>query len=73
LIDGQDIKKVTIDSLRKAIGVIPQDTVLFNDTVFYNINYGRPAATPEEVYQVAKQAHIHDSIMAMPEGYPFSL
>jgi ABC-type transport system involved in Fe-S cluster assembly fused permease/ATPase subunit len=69
LIDGQDIRAVTQKSLRAAIGIVPQDTVLFNDTIFYNIAYGRPAATPEEVEQAARLAHIHDFIQAMPDGY----
>jgi len=69
LIDGQNIKDVTMDSLRRSIGVIPQDTVLFNDTIFYNISYGNPNASQEEVYEAAKKAQIHESILQMPEGY----
>jgi len=68
-IDGQDIRDVTQASLRAAIGVVPQDTVLFNDTIYYNIAYGRPDATREEVEQAARLARIHDFIMALPQGY----
>ena len=68
-IDGQDIRDVTQSSLRAAIGVVPQDTVLFNDTIYYNICYGRPEATREEVEQAARLARIHDFIMALPQGY----
>ncbi|UEM02916.1 ABC transporter ATP-binding protein/permease [Skermanella rosea] len=69
LIDGQDIAKVTQASLRAAIGIVPQDTVLFNDTIFYNIAYGRPGATVEEVEHAARLAHIHDFINRLPDGY----
>ncbi|GAX77428.1 hypothetical protein CEUSTIGMA_g4873.t1 [Chlamydomonas eustigma] len=62
LIDGQDVREVTLKSLRRAIAVVPQDTVLFNDTVMHNIRYGRVEATDEEVVEAAKVAHIHDSI-----------
>jgi len=68
-INGQDIRDVTLDSLRAAIGIVPQDTVLFNDTVYYNILYGRPAATREEVVEAARLAHIHDFVMSLPDGY----
>ena len=68
-IDGQDIREVTQASLRAAIGIVPQDTVLFNDTVHYNIAYGRPGATREEVEGAARAAHIHDFIAATPKGY----
>ena len=68
-IDGQDIRQVTQASLRKAIGIVPQDTVLFNDTVEYNIAYGRPGATHDEVVAAASAAHIHDFIAATPKGY----
>jgi ATP-binding cassette, subfamily B, heavy metal transporter len=68
-IDGQDIRSVTQASLRAAIGIVPQDTVLFNDTVLYNIAYGRAGATSEEVEAAAKAAHIHDFIAATPRGY----
>ena len=69
LIDGQDIREVTQASLRAAIGIVPQDTVLFNDTIFYNIAYGRPGASPAEVEAAAKLARIHDFVMAQPDGY----
>jgi ATP-binding cassette subfamily B protein len=69
LIDGQDTRTVTQDSWRAAIGVVPQDTVLFNDTIFYNIAYGHPTATPEEVEKSAKLAAIHDFIFSLPDGY----
>ncbi len=68
-IDGQDIRAVTQVSLRAAIGIVPQDTVLFNDTVFYNIQYGRPSATPSEVEDAARLAQIHDFVMSLPDGY----
>jgi len=68
-IDGQDIRQVTQASLRAAIGIVPQDTVLFNDTVEYNIAYGRPGATREQVEAAARAAHIHDFIASTPQGY----
>jgi ATP-binding cassette subfamily B protein len=68
-IDGQDIRDVTQDSLRRAIGIVPQDTVLFNDTVGYNIGYGRPGASQAEIEAAARAAHIHDFIVAQPRGY----
>ena len=68
-IDGQDIRDVTQDSLHRAIGVVPQDTVLFNDTIYYNIAYGRDGATREEVEAAAKAARIHDFIISLPQGY----
>ncbi|KND54979.1 Lipid A export ATP-binding/permease protein MsbA [Candidatus Paraburkholderia kirkii] len=68
-IDGQDIRDVTQDSLRAAIGIVPQDTVLFNDSIYYNIAYGRPSASREEVIAAARAAHIHEFIEALPEGY----
>ena len=68
-IDGQDIRQVTQDSLRSAIGVVPQDTVLFNDTLYQNLAYGRPEATEEEVYRAARMAHLEDFIHSLPEGY----
>ncbi|ATG43733.1 ABC transporter, ATP-binding protein [Phaeobacter piscinae] len=68
-IDGQDVREVTQKSLHAAIGVVPQDTVLFNDTIRYNIAYGRAGATQEEVEQAARDAQIHDFIMRLPEGY----
>ncbi len=69
LIAGQDIRGVTQASVRRAIGIVPQDTVLFNDTVVYNIRYGRPDASDAEVEQAARAAHIHDFIMSTPGGY----
>jgi len=69
LIDGQDIRDITQASLRAGIGVVPQDTVLFNDTIHYNIAYGRPGATDGEVQAAARLAHIHDLVMSMPDGY----
>ncbi|WP_425101282.1 ABCB family ABC transporter ATP-binding protein/permease [Tropicibacter sp. S64] len=68
-IDGQDIRDVTQESLHAAIGVVPQDTVLFNDTIRYNIAYGRDGATEEEIVAAAKAAQIHDFIASLPEGY----
>ena len=68
-IDGQDIRDVTQASLREVIGIVPQDTVLFNDTIYYNIAYGRPSASPSEVEHAARLAHIHDFIMSLPDGY----
>ena len=68
-IDGQDIRDVTQESLRGAIGMVPQDTVLFNDSIYYNIAYGRPEASPAEVENAASLAHIHDFIMSLPDGY----
>ncbi len=69
LIDGQDISDVTQSSLRASIGIVPQDTVLFNDTIYYNIAYGHPDATPEQVIQAARHAHIHEFIESLPRGY----
>ncbi len=69
LVDGQDIRAVTQQSLRKAIGIVPQDTVLFNDSIAYNIAYGRPGASHEEIVAAAKAAFIHDFIMSLPDGY----
>jgi ATP-binding cassette subfamily B protein len=68
-IDGQDIREVTQDSLRASIGIVPQDTVLFNDTIYYNIAYGRPSATRDEVIAAARAAHIHTFIEGLPKGY----
>ncbi|XP_023266925.1 ATP-binding cassette sub-family B member 7, mitochondrial [Seriola lalandi dorsalis] len=68
-IAGQNIRDVSLDSLRKALGVVPQDAVLFHNTIFYNLQYGNINATPEEVYQVARLAGIHDAILRMPHGY----
>ncbi|KAF9573086.1 Homocysteine S-methyltransferase 1 [Mortierella alpina] len=69
LIDGQDIAKKTQTSLREQIGVVPQDSVLFNDSIYYNINYGRTTATKEEVEEAARAAQIHDKIIGFPDGY----
>lgn len=69
LIDGQSIEDVTLESLRSSIGVIPQDVVLFNDSIYFNIAYGNPDATRSEVQEAAKKAHIHETIMQMPKGY----
>jgi ATP-binding cassette subfamily B protein len=69
LIDGQDLRDVTQVSLHDAIGVVPQDTVLFNDTIRYNIAYGRDGATEEQIMQAARDAQIHDFIMRLPDGY----
>jgi ATP-binding cassette, subfamily B, heavy metal transporter len=68
-IDGQDIREVQQQSLRAAIGIVPQDTVLFNDTIYYNIAYGRPDATKDEVERAAKMARIHDFVLSLPDGY----
>lgn len=69
LIDGQAIDKVTQDSLRRAIGIVPQDTVLFNESIYYNLSYARPEASREEIIQAAKLAHIHELIEELPNGY----
>ena len=68
-IDGQDLREVTQESLRRAIGVVPQDTVLFNDTIGYNIGYGRPGSSDGEIAEAARHARIHDFIAALPDGY----
>jgi ATP-binding cassette subfamily B protein len=68
-IDGQDIRQVSQESLRAAIGIVPQDTVLFNDTVRYNIRYGRPGASDAEIERAARLARIHDFLSSLPEGY----
>ncbi|MGJ8604789.1 MAG: ABCB family ABC transporter ATP-binding protein/permease [Marivita sp.] len=68
-IDGQDVRDVTQDSLHDAIGVVPQDTVLFNDTIRYNIAYGRAGATEADIIGAARAAQIHDFILSLPEGY----
>ena len=68
-VDGQDVRSVTQDSLRRAIGVVPQDTVLFNDTVAANIAYGRPGASQAEIEAAARLAQIHDFVTSLPEGY----
>ncbi|KAL3475486.1 P-loop containing nucleoside triphosphate hydrolase protein [Aspergillus californicus] len=69
LVDGQDIRDVTLESLRKAIGVVPQDTPLFNDTIGHNIRYGNLEASDEEVRKAARRAHIHDLVEKLPGGY----
>ena len=68
-VDGVDIRDMTQDSLRQSIGVVPQDTVLFNNTVGYNIAYGRPGASQEEIEEAAKAAQVHDFVMRLPDGY----
>jgi len=68
-VDGQDVREVTQASLRAAIGIVPQDTVLFNDTIYHNIAYGRPDAAPSDVERAARLARIHDFITSLPEGY----
>ncbi|HKL44795.1 MAG TPA: ABC transporter ATP-binding protein/permease [Roseovarius sp.] len=68
-IDGQDLRDLTLDSVHQAIGVVPQDTVLFNDTIGYNIAYGRAGATQSDVEEAAKAAQIHDFIIGLPDGY----
>ncbi|SFK13265.1 ABCB family ABC transporter ATP-binding protein/permease [Methylophaga sulfidovorans] len=68
-IDNQDIKTVTQSSLRRHIGIVPQDTVLFNDTIYHNIAYGKPSANNEAVIAAAKQANLHDFIQQLPDGY----
>ncbi len=69
LVDGHDVRDMTQDSLRAAIGVVPQDTVLFNDTIRYNIGYGRPSASQEEIEAAARAAQVHDFVLRLPEGY----
>ncbi len=69
LINGQDIREVSQQSLREAVGIVPQDTVLFNDSVGYNIAYGRCGASQEDIEQAARMANIHDFIASLPEGY----
>ncbi|MGD2082275.1 MAG: ABC transporter ATP-binding protein/permease [Chromatiales bacterium] len=69
LVDGQDVRGLTQDSLRAAIGIVPQDTVLFNDSIYYNLAYGRPEATREEVAEAARMAHIKAFIESLPQGY----
>ena len=68
-INGQDIRDVTQQSLRKAIGIVPQDTVLFNDSIYYNIAYGQPHAGHTEVIQAARAAHIHNFVESLPDQY----
>jgi len=68
-INGQDVRDVTQDSLRSAIGIVPQDTVLFNESIYYNISYAKPNASHEQIVQAARLAHIHDFIESLPQGY----
>jgi ATP-binding cassette subfamily B protein len=68
-LDGQDIKSVQQASLRQAVGIVPQDTVLFNDTIGFNIAYGKPGASQQEIEAAAKSAQIHDFISRLPKGY----
>jgi ATP-binding cassette subfamily B protein len=72
-IDGHDLRELTQDSVRAAIGIVPQDTVLFNDSIRYNIRYGRPSASDEEVEAAAQAAHIHRFIQSLPDGYDTSV
>jgi len=69
VVNGRDIRDITQSSLRAALGIVPQDTVLFNDSIYYNIAYGRPDATREEVFDAARAAHIHDFIESLPDKY----
>ncbi|KAL4763962.1 putative vacuolar ABC heavy metal transporter (Hmt1) [Aspergillus foveolatus] len=69
LVDGHDVESITIDSLRRHIGVVPQDTVLFNETLMYNLKYANPSATDEDVYEACRASSIHDKIMSFPDGY----
>jgi ATP-binding cassette subfamily B protein len=68
-LNGIDVRELTQSSLRSAIAIVPQDTVLFNDTIYFNIHYGRPAASRDEVIAAAKAAHIHEFIESLPDGY----
>ena len=68
-IDGQDIQHVQIESLRRAIGVVPQDTPLFHADIMHNVRYGRLDASDEEVVEAAKKANVHDTIQRLPDGY----
>ncbi|KAF1604465.1 UNVERIFIED_CONTAM: ATP-binding cassette sub-family B member 7, mitochondrial, partial [Eudyptes robustus] len=68
-INDEDIREFTLDSLRKSISVVPQDAVLFHDTLYYNLLYGNTEATKEQVYDVARMADLHDAILRMPHGY----
>ena len=69
LINGRDVREVTQSSLRAAIGIVPQDTVLFNDTIYYNIAYGLSDATRDEIIAAAQAAHIHEFVESLPQGY----
>jgi len=68
-VDGQDVREITQASLRRAIGIVPQDTVLFNETIFYNIAYGDPSASVERIEEAARLARIHEFVMSTPDGY----
>ncbi|CAL2029719.1 unnamed protein product [Caenorhabditis brenneri] len=68
-INGEETRRLTLDSLRQSISIVPQDSVLFHDTIYYNLAYGRPSASKEEVYQAAKMADLHESVLRMPNGY----
>lgn len=69
LVDGQDLREVSVRSLRRLIGLVPQDTSLFNDSIAYNIGYGRPGASREDIVDAARAAHVHEFIASLPEGY----
>lgn len=68
-VDGHDIRNLKLDSLRRNIGVVPQDTVLFNATIMYNLLYAKPGATEDDVFEACRAANIHDRILAFPDGY----
>lgn len=68
-IDGQDVSELQLESVRKAIGVVPQDTPLFHSDVMHNVRYGRLDATDEEVMEAARKAHVHDAVMRLPDKY----
>lgn len=72
-IDAVDSRDITVEDLRRHFGIVPQDTVLFNDTLMYNIMYAKPDATEEEVYAACRAANIHDKILSFPEGYETSV
>lgn len=69
LVNGQNVRDVTLDSLRRSISVVPQDAVLFHDTIYYNLLYGDTSASEEQVYEVSKLANLHNAILRMPDGY----
>jgi ATP-binding cassette subfamily B (MDR/TAP) protein 7 len=69
LVDGQDISRVQLESLRSAVGVVPQDTPLFHADIMHNVRYGRLDATDEEVVAAMKKAHVHDAVLKLPDGY----
>ena len=69
MIDGQDVKDLKFESFRRYISMIPQNGILFNDTILYNLQYGNPEASFEEIEEIAKKCQIHDAIMSMPDGY----